>query len=76
MSAKVPSVTKAPSADRAAQQESAKELQRQIDEIVSGKVPGEPPRNLRDFVNEKMAEDARRKLKRAPAKRAKVKPGS
>ena len=68
------STKKVSSADGAAQQESAKELQRQIDEIVSGKAPIEPPRNLRDFINEKMAEEARSKLKKAPAKAAKRKP--
>ena len=62
---------KAPPVDRAAQQESAKELQRQIDEVISGKGSGGTPRNLRDFVNEKMAEDARRKPKKPSPKTAK-----
>jgi hypothetical protein len=59
-------------ADKAAQQEAAKELQHQIDDILSGQ-PTEPPRNLRDFINDKMAEDARRKTKRTPAKPAEKK---
>ena len=43
------------SADKAAQEAAAEELQRQIDDILSGQAKPEPPRNLRDFVNEKMA---------------------
>jgi len=53
------------SADKAAQEAAAEELQRQIDDLLSGQAKAEPPRNLRDFVNEKMA-----KLDRAKAGRS------
>jgi hypothetical protein len=58
--------------DKAAQQQTAEELQRQIDDILTGQ-PTEPPHNLRDFINEKMAEDARHKIKKSPAKPAEKK---
>jgi hypothetical protein len=41
------------SSSKAAQEAAAKELQSQIDDILGGHTPPEPPRNLRDFINEK-----------------------
>ena len=63
------SAKKVRAADKAGQLEAAKELQHQIDDILSGQAT-EPPRNLRDFINDKMAEDARHKMKKTPAKPA------
>lgn len=45
--------------DLAAQRAAADSLQQQIDAIVRGEKPvGARPASFRDFVNEKMAEDA------------------
>jgi hypothetical protein len=63
------SAKKARPVDKAAQLKAAKELQRQIDEMLSGQAT-ERPRSLRDFIDKKMAEDARRKMKKTVTKRA------
>jgi hypothetical protein len=39
------------------QRAAAESLRRQIDNLVKGKTPATAPRSLRDFVDQKMAED-------------------
>ena len=63
----VMSANKVRATNKAAQQEAANELERQIAQILSGQASPKPPRNLRDFINEKMAEDARRKGRKTAA---------
>ena len=43
------------------QRASAEALQAQIDELVSGKAPRRKPKNLRDFVDQAMADEGERK---------------
>lgn len=48
--------------DKKAEQEAAaQELQRQIDELVSGQAPDQPPRSLRDFINQEMLKKQQRR---------------
>lgn len=56
----MPTNTKTPeSDDLAAQHAAADSLQRQIDAVVRGEKPADArPASFRDFINEKMAEDA------------------
>lgn len=56
----MPTNTKRSESDElAAQRAAADSLQRQIDAIVRGEKPADArPASFRDFVNEKMAEDA------------------
>jgi hypothetical protein len=49
-----------------AQQENAAALQEQIDEIVRGVPPKGPPRNLREAIDRKMAEDRKKQGGAAP----------
>jgi hypothetical protein len=59
--------TKKKSGDRDAPDDqiaAADELQRQIDAVVRGDLPPSAPGSLRDFINEKMAERARKKPKK------------
>jgi hypothetical protein len=50
--------------DERAREAQAEELQREIDEVVAGKPPPEPPHNLREAFDRAMAE--RRKKKQKP----------
>lgn len=45
----------------------AESLKRQIENLVAETSEAQPPRNLRDFVAEKMAEDQVRKTAKMPA---------
>lgn len=44
----------------AEQRAAADALQAQIDQLVSGKAPGQKPKSLRDFIDQKMVDDARK----------------
>jgi hypothetical protein len=45
----------------AEQRAAADALQAQIDDLVSGKALRQKPTSLRDFIDQKMADDARKK---------------
>ena len=52
--------------EKAKQEAAAQELQRQIDELISGQTPDRPPRSLRDFINqETLKKQKRRKTDQA-----------
>jgi hypothetical protein len=55
--------------ERTAQEAAAQALQQQIDDIVSGKVPSGPPRNLRDFIDQKTRRDQKRTVRRSSSPR-------
>jgi hypothetical protein len=49
------------------QEANADALQEQIDEIVRGVPPKGPPRNLREALDRKMAEDRKKRKRATPA---------